>query len=64
MPDYEYKCKNCGEKFEIRRSLQEQEKGSKCPRCGAHDTYRVFSVFGSRSSASKYAPSSSRSSFG
>ncbi|MCH8864996.1 MAG: hypothetical protein IIB13_06525 [Chloroflexi bacterium] len=37
MPVYEYKCKKCEDKFEIRRSLQEKEKEPECPGCGTRD---------------------------
>ncbi|MFC1929856.1 zinc ribbon domain-containing protein [Chloroflexota bacterium] len=64
MPVYEYKCKSCGEKFEIRRSLQEKEKEPECPSCGTRDTQRMFSFFGGGSSASSCAPTPSRFKFG
>ncbi|MBL7127257.1 MAG: zinc ribbon domain-containing protein [Dehalococcoidales bacterium] len=64
MPVYEYKCKSCGEQFEIRRSLQEQEKEPECPSCWTRNTQRVFSIFSSSSSASPCAPAPSRFKFG
>jgi len=64
MPIYEYQCKKCGEKFELRRSLQEKEEEPECPRCGIRDTRRMFSVFGSGSSDSSCAPAPSRFKFG
>lgn len=46
MPVYEYKCKTCGEKFEITRGIKEEETGVRCPRCGSSDAKRSFSLFG------------------
>ncbi|MFC2035754.1 zinc ribbon domain-containing protein [Chloroflexota bacterium] len=64
MPVYEYKCRNCGEKFETRHSFQEQEKEPACPRCGIRNTQRVFSTFSVGSPASSYSPTPSRFGFG
>lgn len=52
MPSYEYKCKSCGEKFEVIRSFKDKEGEVKCPKCGGSDTQRVYSLFGRGSSAS------------
>ena len=64
MPVYEYKCKSCGEKFEVRCSLQDQEKEPKCPKCGSHDTQRVFGSFGSTSSTSSCGSEPTKLRFG
>jgi len=45
MPIYEYKCKSCGEKFEMFRSIAASDSEIKCPRCGAQSPQRVFSTF-------------------
>jgi putative FmdB family regulatory protein len=50
MPIYEFKCKKCGEKFELRRSISESDETAKCPRCGSQQSERVFSAFGISSS--------------
>lgn len=63
MPVYEYKCKSCGEKFDILHGFQEQVKEPECPKCGSHDTQRVFSVCGGGSSSS-CAPAPSSFKFG
>ncbi|HEY77515.1 MAG TPA: zinc ribbon domain-containing protein [Dehalococcoidia bacterium] len=64
MPIYEYKCRNCNEKFEVRRNLQDEEKEVKCPRCESRDTQRVFSLFSSGSSGNLCPPAPSRFGFG
>ncbi len=45
MPIYEYQCKKCGEKFEVKRSIWDLKKDIKCPKCGEQDVDRVFSTF-------------------
>lgn len=44
MPAYDYKCKTCGEVFEITRSASDTAQVG-CPGCGG-DTKRVFSPVG------------------
>jgi putative FmdB family regulatory protein len=66
MPIYEYKCKKCGKKFELRLGFFHDKKDLKCPECGCDDPDRVFSPFatGSAGGGSYSAPSSSCSSTG
>jgi putative FmdB family regulatory protein len=59
MPIYEYECTKCGAKFELRRSIADNDDEIRCPRCGAEQPRRVFSVFGTASSSSTCAPSGS-----
>lgn len=44
MPTYEFKCQDCGEKFEIFTSMSNKEKGLdlKCPQCGSENLGEVF----------------------
>ena len=35
MPIYEYRCTNCGEKFEAFCGLVDVESELKCPKCGS-----------------------------
>jgi putative FmdB family regulatory protein len=44
MPLYEYKCRSCDKKFEVRRGLMDKRTDVKCPECGSGDTERVFST--------------------
>ncbi len=50
MPIYEYRCKVCGEKFEVYRGYNDEEKAI-CPECSSRDVERVFSTFGSKCSS-------------
>ena len=50
MPIYEYKCGECGEKFELRRSMSDSDKDIECPKCKKKAAKRVFSVFGTTAS--------------
>lgn len=45
MPIYEYQCTKCGERFELRRSIGDNDSEIKCPKCGTESPRRVFSVF-------------------
>lgn len=58
MPIYEYECPGCGEGFELRRGISDSDSGIKCPRCGAENPSRIFSVFSTGSSGGTCAPSS------
>jgi putative FmdB family regulatory protein len=59
MPIYEYECTKCGERFELRRSLAESDRGLKCPRCGVENPRRVLSTFGMASKGGSGAPGGS-----
>jgi putative FmdB family regulatory protein len=59
MPIYEYECKSCGEKFELRRGMTDSDSEIKCPKCGAANPRRVFSVFSTGSSVVTCSPGSS-----
>ena len=39
MPIYEYECRNCGEKFELRRGITDSDSEIKCPKCGYINTW-------------------------
>jgi len=45
MPTYEYLCKSCNEKFDLQRSLCEEETEVKCPKCGSAGAEGVYSSF-------------------
>ncbi len=46
MPIYEYRCRQCAEKFEklVRSSIAATEV--ECPKCHSSEVKKVFSVFG------------------
>jgi len=44
MPTYDYKCKECGEVFELFRHLSEIDGAVKCPHCGSIKTQKLFST--------------------
>ena len=54
MPIYEYKCRDCGKKFE--KLVRGREKVT-CPKCGKGRLDKLFSVFATRS-GDKFTPSS------
>ncbi len=43
MPEYDFRCGNCGEKVTIRATISEREKGLNCPHCGTKDLHQIFS---------------------
>ena len=51
MPIYEYECKKCGKRFELRRHIKDSDNEIKCPECGEPSPKRVFSIFGMTSSS-------------
>lgn len=57
MPIFEYRCKDCGHKFE--KLVRGKEKVS-CPECGRGRLDKLFSVFGMKS-GDKFIPSEGNS---
>jgi putative FmdB family regulatory protein len=51
MPIYEYRCNDCGEKFEVRQSMGADSAGLNCPKCSGWDLRKLFSAFFSASSS-------------
>jgi len=45
MPIYEYRCIQCGTKFEVRQSIGADGSQLSCPSCGANSPERLFSSF-------------------
>jgi putative FmdB family regulatory protein len=57
MPIYEYRCLECGEKFEeFVRFINKPEPEFKCPKCGGGKVEKLLSSFGFRSSGSGSEP--------
>ena len=51
MPLYEYRCTECGEKFEVRQSMGEDGSKLNCPKCQAGKPEKLFSTFFSSGSS-------------
>lgn len=45
MPLYEYRCPECGHRFEILQRMGEGAEGLACPHCGAGQVEKQFSTF-------------------
>jgi putative FmdB family regulatory protein len=58
MPIYEYECTACGEKFELRRGINDSDSEIQCPKCGALNPRRVLSMFSTGASSGACSPSS------
>jgi|LGVD01.1.fsa_nt_gb putative FmdB family regulatory protein len=57
MPIYEYRCQECGEKFEkLVRSMKNPGPEIKCPKCGGREVEKLLSAFGLRISGSTSEP--------
>jgi putative FmdB family regulatory protein len=57
MPIYEYECQNCGQRFELYLSLQNNDP-AKCPNCDSEEVERVISPF--TTNRSVYRPTHER----
>lgn len=44
MPTYDYKCKQCDERFEIMCHLAERDEKAVCPKCGSRDVEIVLTA--------------------
>jgi len=64
MPEYAYKCTECGHAFDVKKSFSEAIRQEECPICGC-ETQRVWSApalggtASAAASSSACAPSSS-----
>ncbi len=47
MPLFEYRCKDCGERFETLVLSSSSEEESECPKCGSMQTEKQMSMFAS-----------------
>ncbi|WP_159847262.1 FmdB family zinc ribbon protein [Nocardia sp. CY41] len=58
MPSYSYRCRSCGDTFEVTRPMAESSAPATCP-VGHDDTVKLLTTFAtvSRSGASAPAPS-------
>jgi putative FmdB family regulatory protein len=54
MPTYEYRCRACDTRFELRRPMAESDAPAACPE-GHDDAVRLLSVFAAVGSASPSA---------
>ena len=65
MPIYEYRCLDCGEKFELRRGYSDNDQGIQCPGCHSINFKRVLSLFAAAkdTSGGAISPSCSPGSF-
>lgn len=52
MPIFEYRCKECGRKFEIFLKSLNLLDEIKCPKCNSVNTEKLFSTFSSIGNAS------------
>lgn len=46
MPVYEYRCAECGEKFDMFLRSATQKMAPICPKCGSSEVEKAISLFG------------------
>ena len=46
MPIYEYRCKECDEKFDVFVRSAAQKDAPTCPKCGSQKVQKNISLFG------------------
>lgn len=46
MPIYEYRCDECGEKFELLVRSVARQTAPTCPKCGSPQVQKNISLFG------------------
>ena len=51
MPIYEYRCIQCGERFEIRQAMGEGNSQVNCPMCRSGNPQKLLSTFFSTGSS-------------
>lgn len=56
MPRYEYRCRTCGDTFELNRPMAESSDPAACP-AGHDDTVKLLSAVAVGGSAAAPAPS-------
>jgi len=44
VPIYEYRCKKCGNQFELRRSFADMDKRTTCTKCKSRAVARVTNM--------------------
>lgn len=59
MPIYEYKCRECGDKFEKLVRTSTAEKDVRCPACDSQIVQRQVSVCGVIGGGSDFSPAPS-----
>jgi len=59
MPIYEYRCKDCGNRFSRLQKIGASADGVKCPKCEGEKVERLLSSFASTSGGDSPAASPS-----
>lgn len=52
MPMYEYRCRDCGRRFEVLQRMGAGAEGVECPACGAENAEKLLSTFAASIAAS------------
>jgi putative FmdB family regulatory protein len=57
MPEYEYKCRKCGHKFDMEHCVFTSGSSLRCPNCGSKDLEKTIITYSAK--PSKEPPGSS-----
>ena len=52
MPIYEFRCRDCGSRFEALRPMGDEGKDLDCPACGSGSPEKLVSVFAASTAGS------------
>lgn len=44
MPFYEYRCRDCGSKYSLRRSMSQRDSLAQCPECEGANSSRCITM--------------------
>jgi putative FmdB family regulatory protein len=56
MPIYEYRCRDCGDRFELLQKMGDNGGGVGCPACGGAEVERQLSTFATTSAGADPEP--------
>jgi len=56
MPLYEYRCRDCGRRFEVLQRVGADRTGVTCPECGGAEVAKLLSTFASASQSGSAMP--------
>ena len=56
MPIYEYKCEQCGSRYEQMRRMTDADRDLECPECKSTAIKRQLSAFATSTSSSSAVP--------
>ena len=56
MPTYDYRCRQCGETFELVCAMAERDERAVCPACGSREVGQVFGPVATSGRGAAFSP--------